>query len=486
VRVKSLLTALVACWAVPVLSQETSGQKNEPSSEQSEKETQVAQAQQPQPQAQGQPSTPSTQAAPSPAAPPSPFTFAFRGFISGSVFVQDGITTGAGGLPLPGQGGLTGLGQGAFLALSEQPTDKLVFGADVRQTRLNFSMRGPQILGGATPTGTVELDFFGGFSGGSFGDESVFPRLRLAYVDLAWPQTTVRVGQFHNLLIGFIPASAAHIGQPYVVATYLGFRAPGVTLLQRMPMGGLSAELALQVNRNNWRDTLGTCGTGTPPLVLPNCLPQGVTFGEASGWPQVQARVALTSGKAPASWPGFPAGDFTVFVAGEWDQKDISGYGVSGGDVFTTYAVQAGAKVAAGPLTIGGNAFIGQNTGGLVGTLGQFAPLLRTTEDGTVVAGENVFDMGGWVQAGVSLTKEFSLWATAGTNRPDRDDLAAALPQGARFKNVYAAMLAYKDGPYHVGLEWIHLMTGLPTREPVNDTRAVNVNQGIATVTYFF
>jgi hypothetical protein len=455
VKAHSLLTALAVVFSVPVFAQ---------GSDQPEKETQVAQAQPPAPP----PTPPPTPPAPA-TPPPSPFTFAFRGFISGSVFVQDGITAGAAGLT--GAGGITGLGQGAFLGASEQQTDKLIFGGDVRQTRLNFSMRGPQVLS-ATPTGVVELDFFGGFSGGSFGDESVFPRLRLAYVDLAWPETTLRVGQFHNLLVGFIPASAAHIANPFVATAYVGWRSPGVTLLQRVPIGGMSLEFGLQANRNTWQDTtLPTCPTGAPA-----CLPQGISVAEASGWPQVQARVALTSGNTPSPWPLYPAGDFTAFVAGEWDQKDVTGYGISGGEAFTTYALQAAAKVSVGPLVLAANGFLGQNTGGLIGSIAQFAPF----------TGEDVFELGGWAQVGVSLTKEWSLWGTFGTSRPDEEDIARmaeAIPPPTplrRFQNVFAGMLAYKDGPYAVGLEWVHWTTKLRGGPPAD------INQGIATVTYFF
>lgn len=39
--------------------------------------------------------------------------------------------------------------------------DRMNWVGDVRQTRLNFSVKGPTVLGGATPTGVVEIDFFG-------------------------------------------------------------------------------------------------------------------------------------------------------------------------------------------------------------------------------------------------------------------------------------------------------------------------------------
>src|ERR1035437_5610858 len=85
---------------------------------------------------------------PAPVAPAPPaFEFALHGFVSGSLFMQDSPT------------GINS-GQDALWASGRYDTDKLVLGGDVRQTRLNFSVKGPQVLGGATPKGVVEADFF--------------------------------------------------------------------------------------------------------------------------------------------------------------------------------------------------------------------------------------------------------------------------------------------------------------------------------------
>jgi hypothetical protein len=48
-------------------------------------------------------------------------------------------------------------------------------------------------------------------------------------------------------------------------------------------------------------------------------------------------------------------------------------------------------------------------------------------------------------------------------------------------------MLAYKDGPYALGLEWVQWMTGIASN-PADPERiaVINVNQELATVTYFF
>jgi hypothetical protein len=432
------------------------------------------------------PPEPPKPAAPA-AAPASPFTFALRGFISGSLFVQDGVLAGASGIPGIGGPTTTGYGQGALFAATEGTGDSLVFSGDVRQTRLNFSMRGPPVLGGATPTGFVEVDFLGGFSGGSFGDDSLLPRIRLAYVEASWPTTTLRVGQFHNLVVPFIPASAAHIAFPYSIGGGLiGWRSPGVTLSERIPMGAMSLELAGQVSRVNWADTAATCAPANPAATPPTpaqtpeangCLRGGVTLGDASGLPQVQARVTLISGKAAPPWPGFPPGDVVVYVVGNWNQLDRNGWGATGGDPLTTLVAEAGTKLQFGPVLVAANAWWGQNAGNMLGHIIQFA------RAGQIVPAEDVTGFGAWGQIGFSLSKEVALWAFAGTDRPD-PERAETLSLVRRHQNVYAAMLSYKDGPYGVGLEWVHWGTG--TVGTTASGGVVNVNQVSGTVTYFF
>lgn len=461
--VKSLFAALVVVWVTPVLAQGTPSQETKPGQAPPTSEATA-----------GKPAEPPKPATPA-AAPASPFTFAFRGFVSGSVFVQDGVLAGAAGLP--GIGGTTGQGHGALFAASEPVTDKLFFSGDVRQTRMNFSMKGPPVLGGATPTGVIEMDFLGANSGGAFGDDSVLPRIRLAYVEAAWPTTTLRVGQFHNLVVAFIPASAAHIAFPFAYgAGQLGWRSPGVTLLERVPMGGMNLELGLQANRAQWVDTAAACTAGQTPEAN-GCLPGGIPLAESAGTPQVQARVSLSSGKTPSAWPLYPPGDFVVYLAGNWAQTDRSGIGVGAGEAITSLVVQGGTKLQFGPLLVAANGWWGQNAGGLLGHIIQFA--------GTgIVPTDDISGFGAWGQVGFSLTKETAIWVFAGTDRPDEEQ-AAALSLARRHQNVFAAMVSYRDGPYAVGLEWVHWATDIRPR-PATGVGVTNVNQAAGTVTYFF
>ena len=94
----------------------------------------------------------------------------------------------------------TGSGQQSLYVNKVWSDDKPVFGGDIRQTRLNFSVRGPAVFGGAVPKAVVEFDMFGSSEfqpTGSYGDVSIIPRIRVAYAELNWGNgsTIIQIGQ---------------------------------------------------------------------------------------------------------------------------------------------------------------------------------------------------------------------------------------------------------------------------------------------------
>jgi len=437
--------------------------------------------------------------APPPATKASPFVFALHGFVSGGIYLQDAVFA-------SGQGGA------AIYGPNKLDTDRWFLGGDVRQTQLKFTVTGPAVLGGATPMGVVELDLLGGnqvttvpgptavvrdpmgipigtvgntVTSSATGDESVLPRLRLAYAELNWGEGTdmLRVGQQHNLLIYIIPASASHIGVPLGYgAGQLGWRTPAITYLHRFALpNDMRVDVHLQANRNSWIDNYPVCAAGqAPPAAGANCLPAGISLGEASTLPQFEARVVFASGKTPSPWPYYPASDVLVYAVGHWDQKDISGVGAtaSGRDTLTTLIGDLGFKVAVGPVVVAGNAWYGKNSGGVYGNMLQMqAP-----------NGPDVTGFGAWGQAGVSITKELSIWAFTGIDKPNEDQAIAA--GFTRLQNIQsAAQIAYKDGPYAVGLEFLHIWTKSytpGTAMTVPSTTTLEGNQPMATVDYFF
>jgi len=441
--------------------------------------------------------------APPPPAPPkpSPFTFALKGFVSGSIYLQDTAF-------------LSGQGNGAIFGPADLSTDKWFLGGDVRQSQLKFTVAGPEVLGGATPTAVMEIDMLGGHqvstvpaptglvtvrdpmgntvgtgaasngvTSSAQGDESVLPRLRLAYAELNWGGGThmLRVGQQHNLLILMIPASASHIGVPLgYSAGQLGWRTPGVTYLHKMAVGSdTKLDLHLQINRNSWIDNMPVCGAGmAPPAVGANCLPAGVSMGEASGLPQIEGRLILSGGKAPSPWPYYPPNVWMIYLVGHWDQKDLSGVGARAAgtarDTMQTVVGALGIKATLGPFIVAANGWYGKNAGGVYGHVIQMQ----------VPSAPDVSGFGAWGQLGFSATKEVSFWAFGGIDRPNEADAKAA--SLTRLQNVQvAAQVAYKDGPYALSLELLHIWTK-NYAAATDTTTTLEGNQPTVTAIYFF
>lgn len=413
---------------------------------------------------------------PAPAAAPSPFTLTVKGLISGTMFAQD----------LPSR---SGNGGGLIFGAISLPgtTDTWFLGGDVRQSQLMFSVKGPAILGGAIPNGVVEFDLLGGnqissvpgslavvtirdpatmmtigtgtapaYTSSAQGDESILPRVRLAYVELNWGMGTdvLRVGQYHNLLLPMIAASASHLGVPLGYgAGQLGWRAPGITYLHKFVLSETTnLSFGLQLNRNSWIDNAPACVGTQVPGPTANCLPSGISLGEASMLPQVEARLVLSGPPAPSPFPMYAPNAWQAHLVGHWDQKDLSGFGASAvapmPDTMTTFVVEAGFKVLLGPVLVAANGWYGQNAGSV------FGHIIQSQAPGL----PDVTGFGAWGQAGLSFTKNLSLWFFAGIDKPDEAQARAAgffFLQNAQL----AGMLSYVDGPIVIAIEYMRTTT---------------------------
>jgi hypothetical protein len=284
----------------------------------------------------------------------------------------------------------------------------------------------------------------------------------VAFVELNWGAgaNIVRVGQFHNLLLPMIAGSASHIGTPLGYgAGQLGWRSPGITYLHRFPLSAsANLDAGLQINRNSWIDNFAPCAPGTAPPVTPNCLPSGVSLGEASGWPQFEARAQVSGGKPEAPLPFYYPNAWQFYLVGHWDQKDLSGIGgvamppAMGGpaprDSMQSLIGQVGFKVQFGPVLVAGNGWYGKNAGGVYGHIIQMQ--LPNMPD--------VNGFGGWGQIGFGITKQLSVWGFGGIDKPNQ---AQAIAAGfTRVQNVQlSGMLAYSDGPVIVALEYLNVGT---------------------------
>jgi hypothetical protein len=401
-------------------------------------------------------------------AKPSPWTFALHGFVSMSGYVQDAKT---------------GLNEGQRALYATSPklvTDENSLGFDVRQSRFNFSVKGPQVFMGATPSAVLEIDFMQGFGEGNFGNVSLMNRMRLAYSELNWGNNRLAFGQLNDLTFAQAPYSLSHIAFPLGYGTgNIGWRRPGFWGFHTLPIASdYKLEFAWEVGRSQWTDA--ATATGGQTYNSPN----DASLGEASTLPAVQARLTLASKL------------FTIWAAGHWNRVDMNGVGTGGGtDDFDVTAGAAGLKIAAGPVTLAGAGFYGQNTGALLGNIVQFNPggwNATTTATGTGTAAPpaapvDVTAWGFWAQLGVNLTKELSVWGLYGAQEPDNADAKKA--GFTRLKNeTINAFLQYRDGGYALAGEWTNFKTKTATYAAgafVSDTD-LKANQYMLTATYFF
>ena len=393
--------------------------------------------------------------------------FEFHGFVGGSLFAQDAV--------------FNGYGEQIFYLTKQPNQDKITFGGDARQTRLNFSLAGPPVFGGAIPKGVAELDFFSALNSatgnaGTTGPIALAPRLRLSYAELNWGATIFRMGQDNDLIGGsFGATSVGHIPQSYAYgAGYLSTRHLMAEVLETIPAGDMKAELALQV--------MAPLG-GSPDTF--NGL---TTTAESSGIPGFEARARLYKPKM-----------FDVYVVGHWSERDRNGQdnGTANvaalGDKQYVTAGSVGLKLTPGPLTIQGQGYVGKNLSELTGGLNQLVPNNRG----------DAHEYGAWGQIGLNMTPEFSAWAFVGTERftnyNDALDVFggantaanAAARAAVRLANVtFAGMLRYMDGGYALGLEYVHMHTtngGVPAASAKAAPNGVlDGNQLMLSGFYFF
>jgi hypothetical protein len=407
---------------------------------------------------------------------PPAFVFELHGFISTTMFFQN--TSFA-----------LGSGQNALWVNKRYTADQPTFGGDIRQTRLNFSVRGPEVLGGAVPKAVAEFDLFGSSEfapTGGFGDVSVLPRIRVAYVELKWAHTIIQIGQQNMLTIGTIPQSLSHIAFPmtYTAGT-VGWRQPGFWGWHTFG-DDMKFEFAWSVQKAGWAANQTTNAapstppctqnpvtfavTCTPPATTTQTVYDGFAAGVSSGLPAFEARGRVYS----KNW------DF--WISGHWQTVDFNGPGVIADKAKwtdrQTILGTVGMKGSLGPVALAGSAWYGKNAAPLLGSVLQFTPANYYGD---------IFGWGAWAQGGFNLTKNLSGWYTFGIDMPSANDIwAASQVPGSTvqyFKNMNQMfMLRYQDGGFAIGAEYLYTRT-----YSVKDSNAPLIgNQISVTGNYYF
>ena len=351
--------------------------------------------------------------------------FEFHGFVGASLYTENGVMNSGGG-------------QAAWFVSSVPTVDKSVLGGDVRQSRLNFTLTGPQLWEGAVARGFAEIDFFGTTPAGALNDISISPRLRVAFAELKLGKsgTVIRAGQDHDLVLGLIlPTTVGHVAYPlsYQSGT-IGWRRPQVAAYQT---SGLTPDFKLEVpaaiGRSGWNANTGA----------------EATLGAASGMPSFEARVKLQHKI------------FEVFAATHWSQMDASGQGsetigTTGVDgKLDTTAFNVGAKASFKGATLQGSAYTGKNLGPIAGNILQWQSTADIAARKLAGGSADVSEVGYWLQAGYTIPTmpELSVWALTGLANPDDQDLVRV--GLTRTRNQTSSLLVrYQNKGYTAGVEF--------------------------------
>ena len=356
-------------------------------------------------------------------------TLTISGFINASFFNDRGVF------------GRFGQGQNAEWAAQVQPGVNQGFtDGDVRNTRINFTFNAGPVLGKWAPKGVIEADFFGAFNGAPpFGDEQPQLRGRLLYADLTNGRSTLRIGQYWAPLFAEVPVSLTHIAFPLGLgsAGMIGWRFPGIFWYQDLSAAGkpMTAQLQLAVMK----------GSGPATGAVDSLSPDPIGNGEASGLPQLEARLNLIHrGKLP----------WSVYVVGHTDWKDTTGNGVGGSNI-TGSGVELGGSVAPGHLTVHGNFYTGKGLGP------QFGHITPSLNGPTSRQQARIKGLGAWAQAGYDFTPHWSVWIFYGLDQPDYTTFAtetgAVLPR--QLNHDGDALIRFRAGRYAAGLEYFRAVT---------------------------
>jgi hypothetical protein len=306
-------------------------------------------------------------------------------------------------------------------------------GMAIRQTTLGITFSDPDIWG-ATLSGALETDFFGGQQPSSGGRTFPLIRMRIAKGTLTWRNAELMVGQDGPLMSPLNPVSLSAIGIP-------GFTSAG-NLWIWVPQARLTVRSAGSVR-------LGLTGAVMAPM-----------SGDANGLFDTDNDVAERSrrpfveGRAHLSW-GLDemAGSVGVSAHGGWYVRP---------GTETRMASQAFGADAKIPLTswleLRGEYYSGDGMRALGG--GAIGQLLGTT-------GNPVTSTGAWGQVSLKPSTRIEIGGGYGFDDPDDAQLAAS----ARRKNVHttAHLHLRPVGPIVLGFEYRKLQTTYAAGPLTND-----------------
>ncbi len=300
--------------------------------------------------------------------------------------------------------------------------------AAVRQSRLRIFTELDDVLG-ATFTGELDVDFFGGFAASSHGRTVPLPRIRRTRADLDWGNVSLMFGQEAPPISELNPVSFAAMGYP-------GFSGAGnlwvwVPQIRARVQGGNAFRLGVEVAALS---PIGGSSQGSSVYPIPDQA-------ERSRRPFLQGRVL-------AGW-----GDDEI--GGEFSAGAHYGWlSTTTDDYLVTKAAAASLRTSITRyIEIRGEGFVGQGLrplggGGIFQTFGSNGVMLRTK--------------GGWGQVNFTPSPEFTIGGGFGLDDPNDNDFNAADFSAAfgRTKNMsFEGHIHWRPFPLVFGLEFWRLET---------------------------
>ncbi len=275
------------------------------------------------------------------------------------------------------------------------------FGGTLRQSILGFEAFGPDLMGAHT-SGSINMDFGGGFPTVYDGVNSGLARLRTAAVRLDWKDTSLIVGQDQLFLAPNSPTSFASLIVPPL--SYAG------NLWSWTPQIRVEHHFAFSNNATvNLQGGLLDPLTGEPPYYQWYRTPQA---GERSRQPAYAARVAYSH---PLLGRTFTVGAGGYYSRENWGfNRDVNGW--------------AGTLDWSVPLdkwfSLSGAFYRGAGIGGIGGGIG-----LSVLYNGNLLSATTevlpLNTVGGWAQLKFRATTKLEFNAAFGQDNPFAADIRA-------------------------------------------------------------
>lgn len=299
------------------------------------------------------------------------------------------------------------------------------FTLHARMTRLGLQLNTERIdgLGNPTLAGKVEIDFYNSALGDS--DSRAAMRMRHAYLDLHWDRWSLLAGQTWDVVSPLTPT----VNNDFTMwgAGNTGDRRPQVTATYAVPLAAKSSIIT-------------KFGIALSEAVGGSTTNGGLTSGEASGRPMLDARVGYHGETA--------GGAYQIGVWGHQSKERFDATGAGEQD-FDSYSLGLDFKTPLGESAFGlaGEYFMGRNLRDIRGGILQGV-------NGTT--GREIDAQGGWAELVYEANDTLSLYAGYSTDNPDDADLSVGDP--AKNSVPYlAARWRYSD--LRMGLEYLNWTT---------------------------